>query len=80
MHSLLHGQILEALHFNPLAVIALPFLAFAALRSLLRKTTGYPLPPLQLRAGWIKLLIAVVLVFAVVRNLPFAPFTYLSPP
>src|SRR5438445_813374 len=62
-HSLLHGQILNALHFNPLAVMALPMLTLLKLRSMLRETNGQSPARQPLRAGWIKLLLAVIVVF-----------------
>jgi hypothetical protein len=80
MYSLLHGHLLAALHFNPLFVLALPFLAVSAGRWLLRELAGKPPLPIGVRAFWIKLLVATIIVFTMARNIPVAPFTYLSPP
>jgi hypothetical protein len=80
LHALLHGELLTALHFNPLFVLALPFLAFAAGRYLWRELTGATPAPIVIRPFWIVLLAVVVVAFGILRNLPFAPFTYLAPP
>jgi hypothetical protein len=80
LYSLLHGHLLAALHFNPLLVLALPFLAVSAGRRFLRELAGKPPPPVAVRAFWIKLLVGLIIAFTILRNIPFAPFTYLSPP
>jgi hypothetical protein len=80
LHALLHGELLTALHFNPLFIVALPFLAFWAGRSFLHLTTGVSPTPIVIRPFWIILLASVVIVFGIVRNIPCTPFTYLSPP
>jgi Protein of unknown function (DUF2752) len=79
LHSLAHGRLLTALHFNALLVLALPFLAWHGVRQLLANLAGKPPPPIRLSAFWIKLLTGVVLIFTVLRNLPFSPFACLSP-
>src|ERR1700722_5512492 len=76
LHALLHGQLLAALHFNPLFLLALPFLAFAGARYLWREVTGAAPAPIILRPSWIVFIAVVVIAFAILRNLLFAPFTY----
>ncbi|MDB6016516.1 MAG: hypothetical protein JWR19_1005 [Pedosphaera sp.] len=80
LHSLFHGRLLAALHFNPLFVLALPFLLFVGVRMLWCEITGQPQPAIKMRAFWIKLIAATIIIFTIARNIPFAPFTYLSPP
>lgn len=80
MHQFLHGHVLTALHYNPLAVLSLPFAAFFALQWLRCWLAGQPLPSLVLRPKWIKLLTVVVILFTILRNIPVAPFTWLAPP
>jgi hypothetical protein len=79
VHALLHGDLRQAGAYNALFLGLLPALMVSALcqwwtlltdRSLLR----WRLPPWAI---WV--LFAVVLVFWVVRNLPWAPCTYLAP-
>ena len=80
LHALLHGEWLAAFRFNGLFVLALPFLVFAGGRYLWREATGAAPAPIVLRPFWIILIAVVVVGFGIVRNLPFAPFTYLAPP
>lgn len=78
-HALLHGDVMAALDFNVVLTVALPFLAYALVRSGTRATTGriLPAPRLSGRGAWG--LFAVLMLFTVLRNLPFAPFTLLAP-
>lgn len=78
-HALLHGDLPAALGFNGFLVVALPFLAWALLRSGVLATTGrrLPAPRLSARGAWT--LFAGLMLFTVLRNLPFAPFTLLAP-
>jgi hypothetical protein len=80
LFCLAHGRILDALHYNALLVVALPFLVVAGIRLLLLEAAGQPAPAPRLDAVWIKLLLVVIILFTVLRNIPVAPFTYLSPP
>lgn len=80
MHYLTHGHVLTALHYNPLAVLSLPFFGFYSVRWLRRWMSGQPLPPFVLQPKWIKLLTVVVILFTVLRNIHIAPFTWLAPP
>ena len=67
--ELLHGHMLAALQMNVMAVTALPVLGLWLARH--RGVTARP--------AWIWLLMVVVVAFGVLRNLPWAPFTSLSP-
>ena len=69
-HALLHGDAARALALNPVAILAAPLLACGALRETLRWIRGadpirYRLPAWSIRA-WVALLVG----FAVLRNLP----------
>lgn len=77
IYSLLHGDLLAAIRFNALALVALGFLTVAYGtwtygRSTNRQITGWQhhrwAPPVAL---------ALVSLWFVVRNLPFAPFAAL---
>jgi hypothetical protein len=80
LHSLFHGQLLLALHYNPLFIIALPFLLLAGGRWIWQFASGRELPPILVRPLYIKIIAGVVIGFAVIRNIPVAPFTWLAPP
>jgi hypothetical protein len=77
LHALLQGDVPGALAMNPLLVVALPVLAAMALNAAgwqpagaqrLWRALGRPLP-------WL----VVLLGYAVLRNLPWAPFGWLAP-
>ena len=79
LHRLLHGDLPGALGYNPLSILLLPFLAATAIVGLAR-TFGRPLlqtfsfPP---RLAWG--LLAVVVLFWTLRNVPAYPLTVLAP-
>jgi len=70
---LLHFDFGAALHHNPLLVIAAPFLAYY-----------FVIGPRPGAAPWprwqVGLLVATVLLFTLLRNVPAYPFTLLAPP
>ena len=73
LHALLHFDWPTALAMNPLAVVAIPLLPLLLLHQLR--------PQLAL-TRWVadgRVWLVVVLVFAVLRNLPAAPFSWLAP-
>jgi hypothetical protein len=80
LHQLTHGHLLTALHYNPLLILSLPFLAFFSLRRAVDLLAGRPVPPFALRRNWLIAAVTVLILFTILRNLPFAPFTWLAPP
>lgn len=80
-HALLHGDLIGALRQNAILVIGLPFLLFWALRSWMQWV--YPQRiralPFRWRQSYTYTIVAVVVLFGVLRNVPVAPFTYLAP-
>jgi len=77
LYCLVRGHPLVAFAQNPLAmVVLLPAVVYGLLRQLL--TPSRPLfTGLSARAIWI--FAAVVVAYGILRNLPFAPFSYLAP-
>lgn len=76
-HDLLHGDVVGALGRNPLTVLAAPYLLVAFVTWALRRL-GRPAPRSTSLPPWaIWSLLAVVLAFGVLRNLP--GFGFLSP-
>jgi hypothetical protein len=69
-HQLLHGQVVEAFRLNALAVLAMPLVTWLLWRNWARGGV-------RVRARWVWLALAALLVFGVVRNLP--GFGWLSP-
>ncbi len=78
--SLLHSDIAAALHNNLLAMVALPFLLYSAIifclnifnkNQLTRKIFYSPV--------FVKIVLASVILFGVLRNIPAYPFSLLAP-
>ena len=74
MHALVHGDLVSAFKFNPLLIIALPFLIWAFLRFTNAAIRNRPLPGNRLNAKYIWLIFGVVLFFWIFRNTPFYPY------
>ncbi|HUD67674.1 MAG TPA: DUF2752 domain-containing protein [Candidatus Sulfotelmatobacter sp.] len=79
IHEILHGHLWVAWAMNPLTVLLLPFLAYGLASHLLFEIRGRGLPQPYLPAVWIRALGAAIVLFGIVRNLPFHPFTLLVP-
>ena len=78
--ALLHGDILAALDYNILYVMLLPFLVYYLFKIYVAYVFGKDVIPM-FTIGWgigIPLLATVVL-FGVLRNIPVFPFSYLAP-
>jgi hypothetical protein len=75
LHALLHGHVGTAVGLNVLMMCALPLLAYAYVAWVTRAfaATGSRrgLPPVAVPAVVVRALPAVVIAFAVVRNVPF---------
>jgi len=79
MHQLLHGNLGAAMRLNPLAVIMLPPLVYGMLSIGLQTVGRKPLPSVFIPVFWIWMLLAVILLFWVLRNVPYYPFSLLAP-
>jgi|SRR6478672_2403429 len=79
LHQLLHGHLLAALGLNPLMVVSLPFLIYAYASYSLRVMIRRSLPQVFIPAVWIWRLLAVILGYWFLRNLPVFPFSWLAP-
>jgi hypothetical protein len=80
MHQLLHGHLLTALRCNAPLMLSLPLAAFYSLRQFSRWRAGRPVTFPAIRPGAMLLFVGALAVFTIVRNIPCAPFIYLSPP
>lgn len=78
LHQLLHGNLSEAFGFNPLMVLSLPFLGYCLISprvaAVAKRTKAGFIP-----AFWIWSILVVIILFWILRNLPFYPFTLLAP-
>jgi hypothetical protein len=77
LYSLMHGDLVAAVRFNALALVALVFLAFAYATWTYGRVTYRAVVSWQ-HYRWSALVtLVLVSLWFVVRNLPFAPFTAL---
>ncbi len=80
LHHLLNGNLLTAFGYNPYTMLALPFIGYAYLSALLLSVSGKQrLPTVFIPPALIWGLLAAVLAFWLLRNLPVYPFTVLAP-
>ena len=73
---LLQGNLPAAARHHVMVVFAAPFLAYLFAVWALNQTFGWKLPQLRFGPGAISVFLAVAGVFAVLRNLPWEPFTW----
>lgn len=62
-HQLLHGNLTNAFHLNPLYIVLLPVFAWIGILKVTGKSINLP-------QYWLWMLLVVVVVFGIVRNLP----------
>ena len=79
LHALLHGDLRQAVAYNLLTVVSLPFLLVWGLRAGLAAVRGVPLSGPRAPAWCLRALVYLVFAFWVLRNLPLWPFDQLAP-
>jgi len=79
LHQLLHGNLLTALSTNALVILSLPFLGYSLVSYTMLVTRGRRLPGVFLQSFWIWLLLAGILLYWFLRNIPLYPFSRLAP-
>ena len=72
-HALLHGRFADALAFNLLFVVGVPLAAIVWIVNRRRSQ------PIELRPLWAWWLVAILVAFGIVRNVPVYPFSLLAP-
>ena len=71
IHQLLNGHFAAAFRLNPLMLLLLPYVGYAAASSAL-ETAGAPrLPRVFIRPIYIWTLLAVIVAFWILRNIPY---------
>ena len=73
VHHLLHGDLVTAFRFNPVVVLAAPFVAGFAVRRLVRGPRAGK-TSLRAQAWWAWAALVFLIVFWLVRNLPLEVF------
>ena len=79
MHQLLNGDVSAALDYNALLVLFVPLIIYFLLNLVSVAARGRTLGIGKLPPAGIWVFAVVLLVFGVLRNLPFYPFTILAP-
>ena len=79
MHQLLHGSPLNALGYNPLTILSLPFLAYAFVAGGLRALRAPAPAPLFIHPRLIWAMLFGIAAFWVLRNIPIQPLSILTP-
>ena len=80
-HELLNGRLLSALSYNAMWIVLLPAALYAGLSEACRFVRGRSLPGNPFGRPWfLAVVVAIAIVFGVLRNLPWEPFCSLAPP
>lgn len=80
IHSLLHGNIVKALGYNPLMVLSIPLIVFLLMTNANIKIYGRVLMKRHIfSAEFYKILLVTIFSFWVLRNINVYPFTILAP-
>jgi hypothetical protein len=77
-HQLLHGHVEAAFRFNAVLVSSLPLAAYGCIRAARYRAANKPALA-WMRPRWLWLGLAVLIVFAILRNLPGASRYWLAP-
>ena len=79
LHELLHGHIGKAFGLNPLMVLSLPFIIYSFLQYIMAGIRGRPQRNVFIPSGFIWALLGIIILFWILRNVPYYPFTLLAP-
>lgn len=74
LHHILHGNLVQAFKLNPFIYILFPVISYYLVRNILIPFNVI-LPPIKLSNRTILLVLILLLLFAILRNLPFYPFS-----
>ncbi len=79
LHMLLRGDIIAMFGYNLFAMLSLPFIAYSFLSGATRAFLQRSLPTVFIPHRWIWALLATIIAFWTLRNVPIEPFTVLAP-
>jgi hypothetical protein len=79
LHQMLHGNLYAAFRLNPLMVVSIPFLAYPLASAIIYLIRGRPLPRVLVSATWVWIVLTVVVLYAILRNIPQYPLDLLAP-
>jgi len=80
LNYLLQGQYYTAWRHNQLFILSLPLLFYGGLILLRSLATGYPLTRLYISPALLWLLLSVIVIYTVLRNIPWPNLDLLRPP
>lgn len=75
LHQLTHGHVTTAFHSNPLLIVSIPMLAWLGISKLRDRSASVLM--IQSVVAWT--ILVIVIVFGILRNLPFAAFSWMAP-
>ena len=79
LHQLLHGHLWAAFGLNPLMVLSLPYLLYSYVCYSLPAFTRRKVKQVFIKPTWIWWTLRIILSYWILRNIPFAPFSWLAP-
>jgi Protein of unknown function (DUF2752) len=79
LHQLLHGNVGGAFGYNPLMMVALPFMVYAFVSLCMEVLWGRSLPKLFSSNASGVVLLCIAVAYWVLRNVPVYPLTLLAP-
>lgn len=79
VHQLLNGHLGAAFGLNALLMVFLPVFGYSFASYASRHLSGRPLPSPRLTGRAIRAVLALIVAFAILRNLPVEPFSTLAP-
>lgn len=79
LHALVHGDIRQALRFNPLTVALVPFALYMTAKVVWSELTGAKSQSKSLPTWFPWAFAAIIGAFWIARNIPAYPFTLLAP-
>lgn len=78
LHQLTHGHVSAAFRSNPLLIASIPLFAWIAIRKWRRSTNpSANETPIRPAIAWA--IFSIVMLFGVLRNLPYPAFSWMSP-
>jgi len=81
IHHLLHLNFYEAFRYNPLLFIFFPFVIYLVYVFISNLIFGTKIRIKLLYRNWfVVILFSAFVLYGILRNLPWEPFTYLAPP
>jgi hypothetical protein len=79
VHALVHGEVEQAVAFNLLFLLSLPAFVYYGFRLGAALLSGRDFQPSSIMMLVVRCWLVALIVFGIVRNLPFYPFDLLAP-